>query len=284
MAEAFDEGEYDEGEYDEGEYDEGVYDEGKYFKRDAFVMDIGGTKVDVSKVWEKKDCIKDLVTALNQSSFKNKRYVRIRVEKCPPTVYCVVINKPKKDRKPLALGGWKLCKVGVTMVDARPYKKEKGTRNKTRMDDIIDAAKDSGHEGVRPIFSFPIGFFDSRSPFAVEKDVRRRMGYPVHRNLARDFNLPIPTEWVLVAQVYLTELMSTIKAIKEDRTSTILSTDLFYRKDGCYEEFLMAKSWPKLPDWLEISGKGEVMRAEKPEEKRLESRCRAASIKDRGGK
>ncbi|XP_062513178.1 uncharacterized protein LOC134188977 [Corticium candelabrum] len=262
-----------------------VDDAGKYFKRDAFVMDIGGTKVDVSTVWEKKGCIKDLVTALNQSSFKNKSYVRVRVETCPPTVYCVVINLPKKDGKPLDLGGWKLCKVGVTMVDAHPYKKkEKGTRNKTRMDDIIDAAKDSGHEGVKPIFSFPIGFFDSRSPFAVEKDVRLRMGYPVHRNLARDFNLPIPTEWVLVAQLYLTNLMAIIKAIKEDRTGNILSTDLFYQEDGCYEEFLMAKSWPKLPDWLEISGKGEVMRAEKPEEKRLEARSKTMSTKERWGK
>ena len=225
--------------------------------RNKYVVDIGGTKVDVSKVWDTKDCIKDLITALNKSSFDEKRFQRVCLEKFPPTVYCVVINKPAKVCFLRHIEDWKLCKVGLTTVDANPYKKENGTRNRTRMDDVIAGAVDKGHEGVKPIFSLPIDFFDSRSSFAVEKDVRQKMGYPVHPFLARCLELPIPTEWVLVPQVYLRKLMSKIDAIKKDDSSDVLSTALFYQKRGSYDDFLKEikrtkRKPPELPYCLKL--------------------------------
>jgi hypothetical protein len=147
----------------------------------------------------------ELIEALNthrcdQRGFSNPD--RIWREKDPPVIYCIIINDDC-----IAGRDWKLCKVGYTRQPT-----DKKTNN--RMEQVMKEIKEVyGNAAV--IFILPIRAIDTTPHFETEGKVRGYVGFKIHKDVAKELKLPVPTEWVLTTQKYIDKLRKVIKEVHD---------------------------------------------------------------------
>lgn len=149
----------------------------------------------------------DLIGVLNSSSRSSGSKIR-RCHGWWPHIYCVVLNYnnfPGRSRNGEI--EWKFCKVGITGNDTTT-----GANN--RMEAVVREVTKMTERNASTIFVLPVKTTDSRPNTAIEKSVRKQIGFPVNKDLAHCVPLPYPTEWVLVAQSHITNIRTTISEKK----------------------------------------------------------------------
>ena len=202
----------------------------------------------------------NLIKKLNGSS-QNTSNDSIRREKFRPTVYCIVLNDGQFPGKSVEMTEtertkevqWKLCNVGFTHVDTttgtnnrmevvknevcRKYKdnKRKKAEEKQKKEKKGDGGTPKEEEEVEEeeeekvdagvLFVLPIGAVDT-TPFSETAErIRKAVGWPVRKDLAKTIGLPCSTEWVLTTQAFIDKIKKEIDEKKKDRTGDLI--DLF---------------------------------------------------------
>ena len=98
---------------------------------------------------------------------------------------------------------WRYCKVGMTEVDTT-------TGSHNRMERVMEEIEHRTGKDTSVIFVVPMKATDSRPNTEIEKYVRKCVGNEVDKEVARNHNFPVPTEWVLTTQSHLEKIMSKI--------------------------------------------------------------------------
>lgn len=147
----------------------------------------------------------ELIEDLNSHCRDQKGYLnpdRIRRERDPPVIYCIVINDDG-----IAGPHWKLCKVGYTRLPT-------GEKTNNRMEQVMKEIEEVyGKAAV--IFKLPIRAIDTTPHFETEGKVRGHVGFKIHKEVAKELKLPVPTEWVLTTQKYIDKLRKVIKEVHD---------------------------------------------------------------------
>lgn len=164
-----------------------------------------------------------------------------------PVIYCIVLNDKKFSPITDEEHQWKMCKVGYTTCST-----EEGTDNRmeTVMKQINTKYKATHEREPKPdvIFKMSISAVDV-SPFSeTEERIRKAMGFPVEKELAKKYGLPCSTEWVLTTQDFISEIQTEKKKKLQKKEEVI---DLF--KDNKFETKYKGL---EPPSWL--SSKNEV--------------------------
>jgi hypothetical protein len=175
----------------------------------------------------------ELIEDLNSHCCDQNGYLnpdRIWREKDPPVIYCIVINDDG-----IAGSDWKLCKVGYTRQPT-----DKGTNN--RMEQVMKEIE-RVYKKASVIFALPIRAIDTTPHFEIEDHVRGYVGFTIHKDVAKDLKLPVPTEWVLTTQPYLTFLRDDLnKMPASDRDTQVFKN----RKYRFRQDEKVSKCPPKL--------------------------------------
>ena len=167
----------------------------------------------------------NLVKRLNQVSGVTDR---IRREKFAPHIYGIVLNDdqfPFRDDEDVQ---WKLCKIGFTHKDTTPGE---NNRMKQLVREIQSKyTKTNKREATAEIlFVVQIGAVDSTPYNLTEERIRKKVGKPVHKEVAKKYGLVCSTEWVLTTQDYIDRIMGMKKkkndSIKEKREGDLI--DIF---------------------------------------------------------
>ena len=184
---------------------------------------------------------KNLIDALNSSSERPDCKIRMLDEKAYPHIYCIVSNNDNNPGKykvtDKRIIQWKYCKVGITEQDTTT-----GTKNRmeTLKKDIIrETGKDASI-----IFVQQVKGTDSTKNKTVETNVRKRVGWPVHKDLAKESRLPVSTEWVITTQSHIDIIKKKIKMEDVHDTARFLEIVPEFQEDKTY----LPKNPSKLPD------------------------------------
>ncbi|KAJ8046590.1 hypothetical protein HOLleu_05315 [Holothuria leucospilota] len=173
------------------------------------------------------DNSKDFIVALNDFSFEKNKYegTFVRLEKCPPHIYGVVINEDGQSEeefwKELKRLDLKLVNVGFTQQNTI-----KGCGN--RMEVVEKQITNELDLACSTIFCLIVDF-TTTTPFrGVEDDIRGKVGLYLDKDFAKRLQLPIPTKWVLTSQEMITYLTN---KIQEKKTQCINNNTMYTTKD-----------------------------------------------------
>ena len=184
---------------------------------------------------------KNLIGALNSSSKRIDCKIRMLDEKNYPHIYCIVSNNDNSPGKfkvtDKRIIQWKYCKVGIT-------EKDTTTDKKNRMETVEKSIIRATDEDASIIFVQQVKDTDSTKNNEIEEDVRRHIGWPVHKDLAKEINLPFPTEWVITTQSYINIIKKMIKMQDVHDTARFLETVPEFQEDKKY----LPNDLSKLPD------------------------------------
>lgn len=148
----------------------------------------------------------NLIKELNQASPTTDR---IRREKYAPYIYGIVLNDgyfPFQERGQQ----WKLCKIGFTNKDTTTGR---GNRMETLVRNI--QSKYERKNGRQPtasiLFVLAIGAVDTTDYNETEERIRKRVGTPIRKQVAKDCGLECSTEWVLTTQNHIEHIQHMIR-------------------------------------------------------------------------
>ena len=187
----------------------------------------------------------ELIDALNSNNTESDGSTIRRQHEGWSHIYCLVYNDDAKPGTSTNGVQWKYCKVGMTQEDTTPGS---GNRMETILNMILRQTGKPG--GV--LFVLRAKATDSRKDIDVEKSVREKIGWPVHKDLARELNLPVITEWVITTQPYIHKF--------RDRIGANADTGLF-----ADERLKFQQNEENLPEDLHMVG-GKVQK--KPKKKK----------------
>lgn len=173
----------------------------------------------------------DLIRELNSYAQKKGLDDRIRREKDCPHVYAIVLNNftiaRDKDSE------WKLVKVGRTH---KSIKRNSNNRME-QLQKIIESKlnKDSNRAATasKPevkasiLFAVRIGSVDTTPFHETEARIRGKVGIPIKREKADEYNLHAPTEWVLTTQSKIKEISKKLDDKKAESGSAEDLIDVF---------------------------------------------------------
>jgi hypothetical protein len=152
-----------------------------------------------------------LINALNSNNYESPGSKIRRRCQWWPHIYCIVFNNNATPGKGAKGDEWKYCKVGITEVDTTP-----GTHNRMEtVKDEIDHRTGSKPGAASIIFVLPVKATDPKPNKVIEKSIREHVGWPVDKELARECNFPVPTEWVITTQLFIDEIREEIKKIQK---------------------------------------------------------------------
>ena len=194
----------------------------------------------------------DLIRELNKYALKEKKGEdRIRREKDYPCVYGIVVNNflNKED------GKWKLVKVGFTH-------KSIAKDSNNRMEQLTKQIGSELESTAIILFALRIGSVDT-TPFRdTENRIRNKVGKPIKKEKAKEYKLPVPTEWVLTTDEHIDKITTEIGEIKQSMTvkykkdNIDVTPDLIDAAPDLIDAFKKIKSptLPSLPkefkDWV----------------------------------
>ena len=162
-------------------------------------------------IWENCNDIIEYANCHRIDAEKNSR-LRKELFNKRTNIYGVILNFPARR------DGFKFMKIGSTGGESLP-----GTGN--RMENVMKKIKRQFPRSKSSlIFCLSIGPHDTDGTQQVENRVRNFCGVPLEPDQAKCAGLPIPTEWVLTQQDYITSLRTLIRKEKANRD---LSTDIF---------------------------------------------------------
>lgn len=150
---------------------------------------------------------------------------KLRLENIPPHIYMIVVNRPT-----ILINGKKLflMKVGFTQISVA-----KASNN--RMEEVRDKIKrnlkteykfpDDNKPKVAILFKFLIHALDTRPFYDIEKWVREKVGFPLPKENAKEWCLPVSTEWVLTTQEYIDKIKKKVEDLKDKKK--VISTEIF---------------------------------------------------------
>jgi hypothetical protein len=75
------------------------------------------------------------------------------------------------------------------------------------------------HQFCSVLFVLSIDALDTRRFADVEAEIRRKVGLEVPKNICKALDLPVPTEWVITTETFITLIRNHIKLMSEDGTS-----------------------------------------------------------------
>ena len=145
-----------------------------------------------------------LIKDLNASTYRSTDFIRRESLAIRPVVYCIVLNDGKFPYKE-GHTQWKLCKVGFTHGNTKE-------RTGNRMEQVKADIKRKYHKktardaDTAVIFKLAIGAIDTTPYFDTEERIRKAMGCPLKKELAKKLGLPYSTEWVLTTQDFIDEV------------------------------------------------------------------------------
>ena len=145
----------------------------------------------------------DLIKRLN-SYARKKNLDRIRREKYSPHIYGILLKNFPKGKKV----GWKAVKVGFTQQSIK-----KGGNN--RMEQVEKTLKKDGFDPIT-LFVVPIGCVDTNKFHDTENRIREKVGRPLMTDKAKEWKLPLTTEWVLTTQTHIDKIKKEIGSKKQD--------------------------------------------------------------------
>ena len=113
-----------------------------------------------------------------------------------PHIYGVCLRKIEISNKKSRNGPkWFFAKIGLTQTSS-----DKESRAEEVMGQIKKSYKNAGKkiadDDVGIMFCVPIAYTNPNLFRATEETVRRKIGKKVDKRIAKEYNLPIPTEWV----------------------------------------------------------------------------------------
>jgi len=88
------------------------------------------------------------------------------------------------------------------------------------------------------IFKLAIGAIDTTPYFDTEERIRKAMGCPLKKELAKELSLPCPTEWVLTTQAFIEKIQKEkTKKLdhEEDAIDLLKDTSNKFKFEGSYE-------------------------------------------------
>ena len=138
-----------------------------------------------------------LIRALNSNTKSAGSKIR-RQHEGRSHIYGIVLNDDGTPGKGTNGVPWKYCKVGKTQADTT-------TGSHNRMETLRDEIERKTGMRAGILFVLEVKATDSRNDIEIEKSVRKKFGWPVHKDLAKELNLPVPTEWVITTQPYIYE-------------------------------------------------------------------------------
>lgn len=148
-----------------------------------------------------------LIKRLNEYARLNNWSDRIRREKYIPHIYGIVLNgfrNPEESDAP----HWKLVKVGLTHKSI-----QRGSNN--RMEQLERKLR---RKGFNPstLFVLPIGSLDTNLFHHTEGRIRKKVGRPLKKQKAIEFELPVPKEWAVTTQEHIDEINRKVDAKKRE--------------------------------------------------------------------
>lgn len=155
----------------------------------------------------------DLIKRLNEYARQNNWSDRIRREKYSPHIYGIVLNDSRIPKKSVA-PHWKLVKVGFTQKSI-----QRGSNN--RMEQLERKLR---WKGFHPstLFVLPIGSLDTNLFRDTEGRIREKVGRPLKKKKAIEFELPAPKEWVVTTQKHIDEIKEKVDAKKRECSEDVI--------------------------------------------------------------
>lgn len=147
----------------------------------------------------------ELIRELNKYALKEKiGEDRIRREKDYPCVYGIAVDNflTKEDKQ------WKLVKVGFTH-------KSIAKDSNNRMEQLTKQIKSELKLTAVILFALRIGSVDTTPFRETETRIRNKVGKPIKEEKAKEYKLPVPTEWVLTTNQHIKKIKREIDKIKE---------------------------------------------------------------------
>ena len=154
-----------------------------------------------------------LIDALNSNNTESDGSTIRRQHEGWSHIYCLVHNDaavPGKGTHGENRVQWKYCKVGMTQADTT-------TGSGNRMETVQKEIERKTGKKPPILFVLRAKATDSRKDIDIEKSVREKFGWPVHKDLARRTGLPFITEWVMTTQDHIDEIRRAIAAATQQR-------------------------------------------------------------------
>ena len=174
----------------------------------------------------------EVIDALNSNNTESDGSTIRRQHEGQSHIYGIVLNDDATPGKGTNGVQWKYCKVGKTQADTT-------TGSHNRMETLRDEIERKTGMRAGILFVLEVKATDSRNDIEIEKSVRKKFGWPVHKDLAKELNLPVPTEWVITTQPYIYEFRGRIGA----------NADTGFFAD---ERLQFRESERNLPNYLEL--------------------------------
>jgi len=73
------------------------------------------------------------------------------------------------------------------------------------------------YKSASVLFVLPIGAVDTTKFSDTEKRIRKKVGWPVHKDVAKKLSLPCSTEWVLTTQTHINLIKKEKEVPRDDR-------------------------------------------------------------------
>ena len=143
----------------------------------------------------------NLIKELNQT--RNTGRNTIRREKFRPHIYGIVLNDddfPFKGQRQ-----WKLCKVGFTHKDTTRGKSNRMKQLQGKIESKY-GEKNKRKPIASVLFVLAIGAVDTTEYKETEERIRKKVGRPVRKEVAKKYGLECSTEWVLTTQSHITRI------------------------------------------------------------------------------
>ena len=147
----------------------------------------------------------NLIRELNKYALQEKKGEdRIRREKDYPCVYGIAVDDflTEGDKT------WKLVKVGFTH-------KSIAKDSNNRMEQLTKQIKSELKLTAVILFALRIGSVDTTPFHETETRIRKKVGKPIKEEKAKEYKLPVPTEWVLTTNQHIKKIKKEIDKIKE---------------------------------------------------------------------
>ena len=152
--------------------------------------------------WEEKNG-NTLVKKLNRVDNVTDR---IRREKFAPHIYGIVLNDREFPFKDENGKQWKLCKIGFTHQDTASGTNNRMEQLRAKIQSKYEE-KNKSKPTAATLFVVRIGAVDTNPYHSTEERIRKRVGKPVHKEVAKKYGLMCSTEWVLTTQDYIDGIM-----------------------------------------------------------------------------
>lgn len=181
----------------------------------------------------------DLIRKLNSYARERNKPDRIRREKDSPSVYAIVLHNFPVGKS----AGWKLVKVGFTHQSIKKGDNNRMEQLQKGIESELNKGKASQHKVKASIlFVMRIGSVETASFHDTEVRIREKVGIPLKKEKANEFNLPVPTEWVLTTQENVDTIKQKLEATKAESTKDLIDA---------FEDIVAPKTLPRdLQSWV----------------------------------